>query len=169
MIDAYLNKHRKYDDATADRLQEELQSIYNKFVKDKPPAFGPWIAIFRRLIPVLRTPERILGWWDICGEILDTPTHEKAVVSESYAGMMDVIALAEEQMESPDADVSSSPFIDRLFTCWMDRFYPAWRDGSTAVQYSERLTRDALINFGKRHPKVCLQASRLAMALWWLT
>lgn len=153
-IEGYLRRHHKYDEAASDRLQEELSSIYDKYVKDKPAAGPPWLAIVRRLLPPLRTVDRIFAWWDTSAGMLEKASPEKSLVDEFFAGTMDVITFAEEHLVGADADLSTNPLIDRLFATWMNKLYPATCDGVVNSEHIERLTRDALVQFGKRHPKV---------------
>ncbi|KAI5463117.1 Hamartin protein-domain-containing protein [Mariannaea sp. PMI_226] len=153
VIDGYLRRHQKYDDAAADRLQEELLSIFDKYVKDSPAHFASWLAILRRLLPVLRTPQRILAWWDSCAVLSAVATPEKEVVAESQASIMDIISMAEEESESSEDNIFSHPLIDRLLSGWMDNLYPATIEGVNTADYNEKLTREALVQFGTKHPK----------------
>ncbi|KAM5368680.1 hypothetical protein ACJZ2D_009452 [Fusarium nematophilum] len=152
-IDAYLRRHQKHDDAAADRLDEELFSIFDKHVKDTTGAFAPWLAILRPLLHALRTPERIFAWWDSCASLLAKASPEKGVVEESLANIMEIISIAEESHEASDADLAANPLIDRLFTGWMEKLYPAATEGIANLEYHEKITREALVHFGKRHPK----------------
>ncbi|KAM0563609.1 hypothetical protein ACHAPJ_001334 [Fusarium lateritium] len=152
-IDAYLRRHQKYDDATADRLQEELFSIFNNHVKDTPGVFAPFLTILRQLLSTLRTPERIFAWWDACAALLSKSSPEKGVVEESLATIMEIISVAEENHDGADTDLASSPLIDRLFTGWMEKLYPAATEALTSLEPNEKITREALVQFGKKHPK----------------
>lgn len=154
VIDGYLRRHQKYDDAAADRLQDELFSLFDKYVKNTPAAFAPWLAICRRLLPVLKTPERIFALWDSCTALSAVAAPEKGVVAESLASIMDILSLAEESAESSGDNIFSNPLIDRLLTGWMVKLYPATIEGNTTDDYNEKITREALIQFGTRHPKV---------------
>ncbi|KAF5674494.1 tuberous sclerosis 1 like [Fusarium heterosporum] len=152
-IDTYLRRYQKQDDAAADRLQEELFSIFDKHVKDRPVAFAPFLTILRQLLPTLRTPERIFAWWDSCSTLLAKSSPEKSVVEESLANIMEIISIAEENHDSSDTDLASNPLIDRLFTGWMERLYPSVAEALTNLEPNERITREALVQFGKRHPR----------------
>lgn len=77
-------------------------------------------------------------------------------MEESLAILMEIVSIAEESHEASDADLASNPLIDRLFTGWMERLYPAATEAVTNLEYNEKVTREALIEFGKRHPKVSL-------------
>jgi len=153
-IDSYLRRHQKQDDAAADRLQEELFSIFDKHVKDRPTAFAPFLILLRQFLPVLRTPERIFAWWDSCSALLSKSSPEKGVVEESLANIMEIIAVAEEDHDISEADLASNPLIDRLFTGWMEKLYPSVSEALTHLEPNERITREALVQFGKKHPKV---------------
>ncbi|KAF4974664.1 hypothetical protein FZEAL_8464 [Fusarium zealandicum] len=152
-IDAYLRRHQKQDDAAADRLQEELFSIFDKHVKETPVTFAPWLVILQQLLSTLRTPERIFAWWDSCATLLAKASPEKGVVEASLANIMEIISIAEEDHEASDADLASHPLIDRLFTGWMEKLYPAATEAVANLEYNEKITREALVQFGKRHPK----------------
>ncbi|KAF5017900.1 hypothetical protein F66182_10147 [Fusarium sp. NRRL 66182] len=152
-IDAYLRRHQKHDDAAADRLQDELFSIFDKHVKDTHAAFAPFLAILRQLLSTLQTPERIFAWWDACSALLTTSSLEKGVVEESFNCIMEIVSIAEQNHDTSDADLASNPLIDRLFSGWMERLYPATTEGLASLQSNEKITREALVQFGKKHPR----------------
>lgn len=158
IIDAYLRRHQKYDDATADRLQEELLSIFDKHVKDKPSAFAPFLNTLRQLLSILRTPARIFAWWDSCSALLAKSSPEKGVVEASLANIMEIISIAEEDHDGSDSDLSSNPLIERLFTGWMEKLYPSVTEALSSLEANERITREALVQFGKKHPKELFSA-----------
>ncbi|KAK2595932.1 hypothetical protein QQS21_006527 [Conoideocrella luteorostrata] len=152
-IAAFLQRREEYTDAAADQLQENLSSIFDKRVKGNDQAAGPWIAILRRLLPVLQTPERILPWFDACKGILDRDDIDKYVVDETVAALMDLVTLIDEFQVTFAADSAASRVIHRLFELWLNRFYPALLEGNTSSGYNERLLRLSLCNFGKKRPK----------------
>ncbi|KAF5133568.1 Tuberous sclerosis 1 [Metarhizium anisopliae] len=152
-LTTFTQKQEEDDNSAADLLQDSLLSVFDKRVKGNAKAVGPWIAILRRLLPVLQTPERILPWFDACKGILDRADLDKYVVDETVASLMDLITLIDEFQISFAANSAANRIIDRLFQVWMDRFYPALLDGNTSSEYNERLIRHALCNFGKKRPK----------------
>jgi hypothetical protein len=160
VIAGYLDRHQKYDDSASDRLQEELFVIFDKHVKGNPDSYAAWFGIIRRLLPVLQTQERLLQWFDACQGFIDTAPQDKGMITETVAGLMDVVLLAENYQETSDSDGGPNPVIHRLFSLWMDRFYPASVEGRPNAQHNEKLVREALIQFGKRRPKVCRNSRR---------
>ncbi|PQK10132.1 hypothetical protein BB8028_0002g04560 [Beauveria bassiana] len=152
-IDAYLDKHEIYDDAVADRLQEELVAIFEKYVRGNTSATGPWMAVLRRIQMALQSPEKVLFWFDACQNILDNTPLDKAVVKETIAAMMNTALLAEKLQDSFEKESTSNPIIDRLLSIWIDNFYPAHIEGNKSLEHNEQLLREALGQFGRRKPK----------------
>ncbi|KAH8172776.1 hamartin protein [Sarocladium implicatum] len=153
IIAGYLDRHQKYDDSASDRLQEELFVIFDKHVKGNPNSYAAWFGIIRRLLPVLQTQERLLQWFDACRGFVDKAPHNKGMITETVAGLMDIVLLAENYIDHSDSDGAPIAIIHRMFSLWMDRFYPASLEGHPNAQHNEKLVREALIQFGKRRPK----------------
>jgi hypothetical protein len=76
------------------------------------------------------------------------------MMTETVAGLMDVILIAENYQETSDTDGPPNAVIQRLFSLWMERFYPASLDGHPSAQHNERLVREVLVQFGKKRHKV---------------
>ncbi|KAJ3480604.1 hypothetical protein NLG97_g8036 [Lecanicillium saksenae] len=152
-IDAYLDKHETYDDAVADRLQEDLVGIFEKYVRGNASATGPWMAVLRRVQMALQSPEKVLFWFDACQNILDNTPLDKAVVKETISAMMNTALLAEKLQDSFEGGSASNPIIDRLLSIWIDNFFPAHIEGNKSLEHNEQLLRDALGQFGRRKPK----------------
>lgn len=158
-IAAYLRRHEKYDDAASDRLQEELLLIFDKNVRGNPAASGAWLSILRRLLTVLRTPERILVWLEACKGILDKTGFDKNIVAEAMETLKEIVAIADEYHDGPGKDSASNPLVDRLFEIWMDEFHPARFEGFQPSEHVDKMISDALGQFGKKRPKVCIPAT----------
>ncbi|KAI9901566.1 hypothetical protein N3K66_003383 [Trichothecium roseum] len=152
-IEAYLRKHPKYDEATADRLQEELYALFEKHVRPNTYAAGAWIAILRRLLPMIHTPERVIFWMDSFKGMLTRQVYDKGVVDETTALLTDLVGLANEYSDQSEAEEEMNPIIQRIFVAWMERFYPATVEGLPGMEYNERMFRDGLIQFAKKRPK----------------
>ncbi|PHH69013.1 hypothetical protein CDD82_128 [Ophiocordyceps australis] len=152
-IALYLRRHEKYDDAASDRLQEELMAIFDKHVKSSPMASGPWIAILRRLLPALQTPQRVLPWFDACKGFLDRSGLDKISVDETISALMDLIAVTDNYQFPTSPGASANPVMDRLFLIWTSRFYPALVEGNTSQSHNETLVRQALTAYGKKKPR----------------
>lgn len=152
-INTFLQDLEEHDDAAAEQFQGNLLLIFDKRVKDNSQISGAWIAIIRRVLPVLRTPERILPWFDVCMGILDEPDLDKCVVDETVAALMGIVTLIDESKAPLAGDTVAKPVIHGLMELWMKHFYPALLDGQPASEHNERLVRHSLSNFGRKRPK----------------
>ena len=108
-------------------------STFEKHVKNNNAASGPWIALLRRLLPVLKTPERVLPWFDACKGLLDRTGLDKLVVDETVSALMDLVTAMDEFHVTSGGDSATNPIIDRLLSIWMNRFYPALVEGIPAT------------------------------------
>ena len=160
-IDGYLDRHQTYDDAVADRLQEELVGIFENYVRGRSAATGPWMGILSRIQWALQSPEKILYWFDACQNILDNTPLDKGVVKETIAAMMNTASLADKCQSSQEGDPAPSPIIERLLSIWIDKFYPAYIEGSKFVEYNEKMLRGALGHYAKKRPEVRTFSRRL--------
>jgi hypothetical protein len=155
VIEAYLQKHEKFDEGSSDRLQDELQSIYQKQVKDLPNQHAAFISILRSLVPVFRTPARILKWWDILSApILDSLSQDKTLLAECSGALLDILTFSTPELDQAGTDVSPSPIADRLLLAWMGKCEESPSESGVTLQTSEQRIRSVLVQYGKKRPKV---------------
>lgn len=132
-------------------------SIFEKHVRGKVSASAAWISILRRLLPMIQTHERILVWVEsLKGILSERPSHKKGEIEEISAALTDLVNLADEYEDVGEGELPLNPVMHRLFSIWMERFYPTSISGVVGMEYNERLFREALIQFGKRRPQVWL-------------
>lgn len=165
-IAAYLRRHEKYDDAASDRLQDELLLIFDKNVRGNPSASCAWMGILRRLLRVLKTPERILVWLEACKGILDKTDFNKNIVTEAMDTLNEIVAIADEYHDGAGNDFASNPLIERLFEVWMEDFQPAQFEGFQPAEHTQKMIGDALGQFGKKRPKARIFSSHHFFALF---
>ncbi|KAM0654586.1 hypothetical protein ACHAO3_000705 [Verticillium nonalfalfae] len=157
-IEAYLDKHEKFDDQTSEKLHDELQAIYNSHVAGQPSRYASFIAIFRRFVTVIRTPARLFHWWDIMGESVEmNAVQEKGLLAESAAGTMDLLMMGDVDEQENKADGAVNPFAERLYLAWMDKHRPIESsqgdESDIGGGSTERPMREGLIAWGKKKPK----------------
>ncbi|KAL2877849.1 hypothetical protein SGCOL_006797 [Colletotrichum sp. CLE4] len=154
VIDAYLNKHEKYEDSSAERLQDDFLGIWDKHVKGAPPKYAAFIHVFRLLVPAIRTPARLLKWWDLLNDpILENFTREKGLMEESHHATLEVLMLDAHEEDDPNEERVVNPFAKRLLLSWLEKYYKIQSESDLTAQSSERAIRQALITYGRRKPK----------------
>lgn len=155
VIAAYLERHEKYDDAAADRLQEELTSIYNKFVNGRHEKYAPFLAVLRQVRPALRTPARIVKWWDrFLDPVLENLNIEKGLANEALKNILQLLAFEEADYDRPPTE-GPNIFADRLLSRWMQlNALNQAATGSGSSDSKERFMQEAIMTFGKKDAKV---------------
>ncbi|KAI3534494.1 hypothetical protein CABS03_09204 [Colletotrichum abscissum] len=154
VIDAYLNKHEKYEDSSAERLQDDFLGIWDKHVKGAPPKYAAFVHVFRLLVPAIRTPSRLLKWWDLLNDpILENFTREKGLMEESHHATLEVLMLDAHKEDDPNEERVVNPFAKRLLSSWLEKYYKIQSESDLTAQSSERAIRQALITYGRKKPK----------------
>ncbi|KAK1487757.1 hypothetical protein CCUS01_14917 [Colletotrichum cuscutae] len=157
VIDAYLNKHEKYEDSSAERLQDDFLGIWDKHVKGAPPKYAAFVHVFRLLVPAIRTPSRLLKWWDLLNDpILENFTREKGLMEESHHATLEVLMLDAHEEDDPNEERVVNPFAKRLLSSWLEKYYKIQSESDLTAQSSERAIRQALITYGRKKPKTPL-------------
>ena len=157
VIDAYLHKHEKYDDAASTRLHDEFVSIFQRLVRDAPTRLGPFVAILRRLLPCLRTTARVFQWWDLLTEpVLANEDQDRHLAEESFAGVFEVLMSFDADDEDANGlETPSNPFVNRLVALWMDRYNLLEQETvSRSDENRDRRIREVMMKYGKSRPKV---------------
>ncbi|KAL2754337.1 hypothetical protein ACRALDRAFT_2028775 [Sodiomyces alcalophilus JCM 7366] len=153
-IEAYISKHEKLDEAGAEKLQDELQSVYQKHVKGIHANLAGFIAILRRLMPTLRDPSRVFYWWDLLQEVTQANSAmEKSVLDEIITGMLDMLLAEDQDDRESDSNTALDTFSERLYTAWMGMHRAVETGDVQSAVASEHAIRGALVRWGKKKPK----------------
>lgn len=153
LITAYLEKHDRSDDAVSERLNNELISIYQKCVENRPDKYAAFLALLRPLRPALRTSARLVQWWDrLIEPILEYMSQEKGLAKEAITNVLDLVSFEEEGTASSASD-GPNVFADRLLKRWMQILERLELDDNPSTAFNERVVREAITRFGKKEPK----------------
>ncbi|KAK4103621.1 hypothetical protein N658DRAFT_514440 [Parathielavia hyrcaniae] len=153
IIALYLEKHEKYDEASGERLGDELLAIWGKVVQDHPERYAAFLAILRQLRPGLRTPARVFKWWDkLLDPVLDHVGREKGLAREVMDHTLDLLSADEYDDPAAWSEQGLVPLVNRLLTRWIELRETQPDLGPTA-DLKEQMIEDALMAFGKRDPK----------------
>ncbi|KAK3943888.1 tuberous sclerosis 1 protein [Diplogelasinospora grovesii] len=159
VIDAYLDKHENPEDGAADRLNDELLPIYEKSVHDCPEKYAAFLAVLRGLRPAMRTPARILVWWDrLLDPILDYLDREKGLGKEVLSNILDLVSNYEAESPADSSGAGLGPYIDRMLSRWM-QFQTGKSGSSFSGDFKEAMVKRALFVLGHKDSKgfmICL-------------
>ncbi|EMR68496.1 putative tuberous sclerosis 1 protein [Eutypa lata UCREL1] len=99
ILEAYIQKHEnKFDGNTADKANEELLSIFNRDIIQTPVRYAPFMAIIRRLRPLVVKADKIFQWFDLLLPVLDHINQEKGLAAECQGTMLDAMTADDELM-----------------------------------------------------------------------
>lgn len=155
ILEAYIQKHEtKFDDNTADKANEELLSLFNKDVIHTPARYAPFIAIIRRLRPLVVKPDRVFQWFGLLVPVLDHLNQEKGLASECQDTLLDVMT-ADDGHDSSIPDKGAAIMLaEHHITIWLEECDIIHKDSDAARIIKEKFLRETLILYGKRRPKV---------------
>ncbi|PKS09015.1 hypothetical protein jhhlp_003628 [Lomentospora prolificans] len=143
-IKSYLNRHEKHDDSSAERLQEELISIYQKHVRDRADLLAGFVAILSKLVPIIKTSARILQWWDLLKDKVEEHfSTEKGLMSEASSAIQGLLALDDVGSGDEGSDPAVNPYAERLLRVWVDSYQAS--PSKKNAEPIERSTREFFV------------------------
>ncbi|KAK4150926.1 Hamartin protein-domain-containing protein [Chaetomidium leptoderma] len=158
IIASYLDKHEKPDEASGERLGDELLAIWEKVVQNHPEKYAAFLAILRQLRPGLRTPARVFKWWDrLLDPVLDHAGREKGLAREVTEHTLDLLSADEYDDPTAWSEEGLVPLVNRLLARWM-AVRETQPDLRPSTDLKEQMIKDALMAFGKRDPRGFMSA-----------
>lgn len=153
VIAAYLEKHDRNDESSSERLNNELISVYQKCVVNRPDKYAAFLALLRPLRLAIRTSARLVQWWDrLIEPILEYMSQERGLAKEALANVLDLVSFEEEGSGGSDSQ-GPNVFADRLLRRWMQVLEMAELGDNPSTEFNERVIREGITRFGKKDPK----------------
>ncbi|KAL8339871.1 hypothetical protein RB601_006142 [Gaeumannomyces tritici] len=152
VIEAYLEKHPRRDDPAADRLQEELLQLHQRFVHGHPARFAAFLSILSSLRPSLFTGPKALQWFEILNDdVLESVWQEKDLAGETLSVIESTLASKLDESEGLKLMLVRS--LDR----WIGFADVAAQSGEPSIIFKERMIRQTLVTWGKKQPKLLFE------------
>lgn len=163
IIEGYVRKHEdRLEDSIADKVNEELLSIFHNNVANTPSCYAPFVAILRRLRPLISQPDKVLRWTDLLLPILDHLTQEKDLASEFQLIVIDILTADEGDAVGPGGGVSAI-LADKLLCVWLAGRKDAGQSEDPGQSFKEKHIRETLLQYGRKRPKVGIS---ITSSLW---
>ncbi|KAK3390924.1 Hamartin protein-domain-containing protein [Podospora didyma] len=157
VIGSYLSKQQGVDSAAADRLNDELLSIYEKVVQGRPDKYAAFLVVLQELHPALQTPARVFEWWDkLLDPVLEAVSQERGLAREVLNHTLALLSMEEGHDPANWSVAGSAPFMDRLLARFLEVTRTAEKDELTwipADNLKATMINEALMVFGKNDPK----------------
>ncbi|KAH7031092.1 Hamartin protein-domain-containing protein [Microdochium trichocladiopsis] len=154
IIEGYVRKHEdKFEESIADKVNEELLSIFHNAVANNPPRYAPFMAVLRRLRPLISQPDKVLKWTDLLMPILDHLTQEKDLASESQALVLEILTAEDEHKGAGPVGGVPMAMAEKLLCIWLEECKCAGRSDEASQSFKERHIRETLLQYGRKRPK----------------
>lgn len=115
--------------------------------------YAPWLAILRRLLPVLRNPTYLIQWWDQMTEpILDHMAQDRNLAKEAWANTLAVLTY-DDGGDAAEGQGANQIAI-KLLKTWMQSSQFSTSDSNSSGNLKATLIRNGLLSYGKKRPKV---------------
>lgn len=153
IIDAYLCKHEKFDEGVADKVNDELLSIFHKDVAPVPSRYTAFVALLRRLRPIIGQPAKIFQWFDLLLLVLNYLNQEKGLASEVEGALLDILTADDGNDPSSPTGGAAPQLAERILLLWLEEYEAINRTPDTISDFKEKQLRRTLLHYGKRRPK----------------
>ncbi|KXJ92374.1 Hamartin protein-domain-containing protein [Microdochium bolleyi] len=154
LIEGYLRKHEdKFEESISDKVNDELLSVFHSSVANKPSRYAPFIAVLRRLRPLIGQAEKVLNWIDLLTPILDHLTQEKDLASESQALVLEILTADDNAHTSGSARGVAAAMAEKLLCIWLEESRLAGRTDDTSQHFKEKHIRETLLQYGRKRPQ----------------
>lgn len=153
IIEGYLQKHEKFEESIADKVHDELLSIYDKDVKDVPTRYAPFINILRRLRPLIGQPAKVMQWWEQLLPVFDVLNQEKDLATEGQNILLDILTADDSNDAESPTGGAAVPLGEKVLRFWMDDCGRAAKGEGPLALFKEKQLRQVLIIYGKKHPR----------------
>ncbi|KAI0888944.1 Hamartin protein-domain-containing protein [Annulohypoxylon maeteangense] len=153
IIDAYLCKHEKFDESAADKLNDELLSLFHKDVSHVPSRYTAFVALLRRLRPIVGQPDKIFQWFDLLLLVLNYLNQEKDLAAEVEGTILDILTADDGHDSSSPTGGAAPQLAERILLLWLDEYETIGKSPDAISEFKEKQMQRTLLHYGKRRPK----------------
>ncbi|KAI1481545.1 Hamartin protein-domain-containing protein [Daldinia eschscholtzii] len=164
IIEAYLNKHEKFDESIADKVNDELLSLFHKDVAQIPSRYTAFVAILRRLRPIIGQPSKTFQWFDLLLLVLNHLNQERGLASEVEGVLLDILTADDGNDPNTPTGGAAPQLAERILLLWLDEYEAIGKSPDVMTEFKEKQLRKTLLHYGKRRPKDLLTVLDLYVA-----
>jgi hypothetical protein len=158
ILDGFLDRYHEIDDHESQRLQEELLSIYRKYVVDKPDNISSFVSVLRQLRPAVIGETRLIEWWHlVIRPVVDGIGHTRRTIEDASEFVQSVLDYDADDDTSGEKERVSNALLKRVLDAYIGRskVLPVHAEGPSPEDDYIRTGLEAIvINFGRKKPKV---------------
>ncbi|KAI0548539.1 hypothetical protein F4679DRAFT_311274 [Xylaria curta] len=154
IIETFLYEHaEKWDENTADKVHDELLSIFRHNIAHDPSRYAAFVALLRHLRPLIGQPAKILQWFELLLPVLGHLSREKDLASETQRIVLDILTEGDGKDTSPFARDAATPVAEKMIFLWFQEAELTRQSPDALQDFKERHLRETLLLYGKKRPK----------------
>ncbi|KAI8963830.1 Hamartin protein-domain-containing protein [Daldinia sp. FL1419] len=153
IIEAYLNKHEKFDESISDKVNDELLSLFHKDVAQVPSRYTAFVALLRRLRPIIGQPSKTFQWFDLLLLVLNHLNQERGLASEVEGVLLEILTADDSNDPSTPTGGAAPKLAERILLLWLDEYEAIGKSPDAMTEFKEKQLRKTLLHYGKRRPK----------------
>ncbi|KAI1754968.1 hypothetical protein F4782DRAFT_552151 [Xylaria castorea] len=154
IIETFLYEHtEKWDENTADKVHDELLSIFKHDIAHDPSRYAAFVALLRHLRPLIGQPENILQWFELLLPVLGHLSREKDLASETQRIVLDILTEGDGKDASSLARGAATPIAEKMIFLWFQEAELTRQSPDALQDFKEKHLRETLLLYGKKRPK----------------
>ncbi|KAI0109535.1 hypothetical protein GGR51DRAFT_558226 [Nemania sp. FL0031] len=143
----------KWDENTAEKVHDELLSIFKQDIAQQPSRYAAFIALLRCLRPLIGQPTRVLQWFELLLPVLTHLSQEKDLASECQGIVLDILTASDGSDTGSSTRAAAAPMAEKIIRLWFQEV-ELLRNSPDALQdFKEKHLRETLLLYGKKRPK----------------
>ncbi|TRX98114.1 hypothetical protein FHL15_000759 [Xylaria flabelliformis] len=154
IIETFVYEHaEKWDENTADKVHDELLSIFRHDIAHDPSRYAAFVALLRHLRPLIGQPVKILQWFELLLPVLGHLSREKDLASETQRIVLDILTEGDGKDTSPFARDAATPVAEKMIFLWFQEAELTRQSPDALQDFKEKHLRETLLLYGKKRPK----------------
>ncbi|KAI3331817.1 hypothetical protein HD806DRAFT_478407 [Xylariaceae sp. AK1471] len=154
IIESFLYKRAdKLDENLSDKVHDELLSIFKQDIAHEPTYYAAFIAILRRLRPLIGQPGKVVQWFELLLPVLNHISQEKDLASEVQGILLDILTADDGNDTSSFAGGAAAPIAEKILLLWFQEVEFLRMTSDALQDFKEKQLRETLLLYGKKRPK----------------
>ncbi|KAI0508564.1 Hamartin protein-domain-containing protein [Xylaria bambusicola] len=154
IIDNFLYKRTdKLDESVADKVHDELLPIFKQDIAQDTARYAAFIAVLRRLQPLIGQTTTVLQWLDLLLPALANLGLDKDLATETQGFMLDILTGGDGNDTTSFTRGATTPVAEKIISLWFQEVDLLRNCSNPAQDFKEKLMRETLVLYGKKRPK----------------
>ncbi|KAI0398538.1 hypothetical protein F5Y17DRAFT_411000 [Xylariaceae sp. FL0594] len=154
LIEKFLySRTEKLDESTSEKVHDELLSIFKQDIAQEPKRYAAFLAILRRLRPLIGQPGKVLQWFELLLPVINHLNQEKHLAAECQGIVLDILTADDGNDTSSFAGGAALPVAEKMMDLWIKEVEILRNDPDALQEFKEQNMRETLLLYGKKRPK----------------